>query len=308
MICTQKRREGSALNYLFWNNQRLAGYYNGPGDQTDDELCLRYANEALSLLPTLQRGEIPHYDELCARVLRALTMSIMSDYEAALVEYKVCLAAIRLLHHAGRLDMNDPNVPLMDDVNLWPHTIMRMTIKVKMQNGRPYLTKDEYLDLMKENAYGIYSPSSQKCFNCDETINLLLCAGCSNAWYCGKSCAKKDWKTEHKHRCRSKKYSGTYTLPAPFFQEFLKEIESKDGKGMTDNKNSMGMSIIHLGDDRDFLVLCKDPISGEIFDAPTDEASEFQEGPTLPFLKSNLGGYYQFQGIPANPSQSESQE
>ena len=39
-----------------------------------------------------------------------------------------------------------------------------MTIRLKIQDGvsRPYLTKDEYLDLMKEHAYGIYSPSSQK--------------------------------------------------------------------------------------------------------------------------------------------------
>ena len=46
----------SALNYLFWNNQRLAIYYNGSLETPeicDDELCLQHANEALSLLPKL---------------------------------------------------------------------------------------------------------------------------------------------------------------------------------------------------------------------------------------------------------------
>ena len=52
--------KGSAIGYLFWNNYRLAVYYNGDkGRDYDDELCLRYANEALSLLPQLQEGELP---------------------------------------------------------------------------------------------------------------------------------------------------------------------------------------------------------------------------------------------------------
>jgi hypothetical protein len=273
-------KKGSALSYLFWNNHRLAVYY---GKQTDDELSLRYANEALSLLPTLQRGEIPHYDEVYVRTVRALAKLNMRDYEAALVEYRVCFAAIRLLHHKGRLDMSDPNDKLMGTVNIWPHTFMRMTIQIKIQNGvsRPYLTKDEYLDLMKENAYGIYSPSSQKCFNCGKTKNLLLCSGCSNAWYCGKNCAAKAWKADHKHRCGSKKYSGTLTMPASSIQLVLDEIESKDGV-----RCSMDMSIMNFGD-RDFLVLCKDASSGEIFDALTDETIEIQEGTPMPIINGS---------------------
>lgn len=288
----------SALCYLFWNNYRLAYYYQELGGQTNYEISLRYANEALSLLPTLQKGEIPHYEEVYVRTARALAYFEMMNYEATLVEYRVIFAAIRLLHHEGRLDMSDPNNKLMGMVNVWPHTLMRMTIQIKIQNGvsRPYLTKDEYLDLMKENAYGIYSHSSQKCFNCGKTENLLLCSGCSNAWYCGKSCATKAWKAEHKHRCGSKRYSGTLTIPASFFPTVLGEIESKV-------VHSMGMSILNFGD-RDFLVLCKDPCSGEIFDALTDETIEIQEGIPLFSTKSKLGGYHHFHGVPAkSPSQ-----
>eukprot|EP00985_Skeletonema_marinoi_P021143 scaffold12845_cov141-Skeletonema_marinoi.AAC.1 len=53
------------------------------------------------------------------------------------------------------------------------------------------------------------------------------------------------------------------------------------------------MSILNPGH-RDFLVLCKDPSSGEIFDALTDEKIEIQEGNPLPTISSKLGGYYVF--------------
>ncbi|KAK1737532.1 hypothetical protein QTG54_011818 [Skeletonema marinoi] len=298
----------SALNYLFRNNYYLASYYNYAGERTDDELSLHHVNEALSLLPTLQRGEVPHYDEVLVRTIRALATYCMKDFEAALMEYRVCIAAIRLLHHEGRIDMSDATDKLMNTVNLWPHSILRMTIRIKIQNGvsRPYLTKEEYLDLMKENAYGIYSPSSQKCFHCGNTEKLLLCCGCSNAWYCSKSCATKEWKIDHKRRCGSKRYTGTVTMTASCLQEVLDEIESKDVGPET--VNSLGMSILNFGD-RDFLVLCKDPSSGEIFDALTDETIEMQEGAPLPTLKSKLGGYHVFSGVPSNKSsQAESQE
>ena len=294
---------GSALNYLFWNNYRLALYYhgNGWGERTNDELCLHHVNEALSLLPVLQRGEVPHYDEVLVRTIRASTKFYMNDFESALMECRVCLASIRLLHHEGRIDMSDATDTLMDRVNVWPHAILRMTIRLKIQNGvsRPYLTKDEYLDLMKENAYGIYSPSSQKCFHCGKTGRLLLCSGCSNAWYCGKSCAAKAWKIEHKHVCGSKKYAGTMKMHANSLQRILREIEGKYDDNDKDagrlNANSLGMSILSMPGDRDFLVLCKDPSSGEIFDALTDETIEIQEGIQLPtYISSKLGGYYAF--------------
>lgn len=290
----------SALYYLLWNNFRLALYYNSRGESNDNELSLRHVNEALSLLPTLQRGEIPHYDEVLVRTIRAFATYCTRDFEAALVEYRVCLAAIRLLHSDGKIDMSDANDKIMCYVNTWPHTIIRMTIRLKVQNGvsRPYLTKDEFLDLMKENAYGIYSPSSQKCFHCGKTDRLLLCSGCNNAWYCDKSCAAKDWKLYHKHRCGSKKYSGTMNLHASSLQIIHGEIDRKDDIGYN-KTNSLGISIMNAAD-RDFLVLCKDSSSGEIFDALTDETIELQEGTPWPAVKSKLGGYHVFgpDGVP----------
>jgi len=96
--------KASAAVYQYWNHQRLATYYNGGKDWGhDDELCLRHANEALSLLPQLQRNEIPHYEELLARALRALAQLNMKYYEAALLEYRVVFASIRLLDDSGRI-------------------------------------------------------------------------------------------------------------------------------------------------------------------------------------------------------------
>lgn len=281
---------GSAINFLYWNNYRLAVYHNGEegeGIANNDELCLHYANKALSLLPKLQHGEIPHYDEMKARVLRALAIYLMKDYEAALTEYRVCLAAIRLLDHAGRVDMSDPNDSLMRLVNVWPHTIIRMVIKIKIQNGesRPFFTKDEQLDLMKENAYGIYSPSSRKCINCGEKENLSLCSGCKSVWLCGKSCAKEAWRAGHKHSCGTKPYTGDimgevparevvpYAMPAFTLQNVLSEVEE-------DCEGSLGISMLNMSD-RNFLVLCRDPRSGEIFDALTDQAFKLLAGTTF---------------------------
>ena len=306
--------KASAAVYQYWNHQRLATYYNGGKDWGhDDELCLRHANEALSLLPRLQRNEIPHYEELLARAFRALAKLNMKDYEAALLEYRVVFASIRLLDDAGRINMSDPKNSLMNMVNIWPHTMIRMTIKLKIQNGvqRPYFTKDEYLDLMKELAYGIYSPSSQKCLHCGKTENLSLCSGCKRAWFCDKTCAAKSWKAGHKGSCGPKKYSGDisggeketlvpYAMPAPYLSRVLDELEDKEDEGdIHYTSGSMGVAIINAGD-RNFIALCRDASSGEAFDALTNEAFELMAGRTLPVLSMH-GGTIHFHSHPDDP-------
>ena len=306
----------TSARYLFWNNQRLSVYYNGGlGREQDDELCLHYTNKALSLLPPLRMNDIPHYDELFARNMRALATALMGDYESALVEYRVCLASVRLLHHAGRLDMSNPKDMIMKNVNIWPHMMIRMMIKVKIQNGisRPYFTKDESLDVMKEFAYGIYSPKAQQCTNCGKTEKLSLCAGCKGAWFCGKSCAKDAWKAGHKQRCGLKKYYGDilgeekeevvpFMMPSFALQKVLDEIEGKDVDELT-GEDALGISMLNLGD-RNFLVLCKDPNSGETFDALTDETFDLQVGTTIT-RGSKWGGTIHFHCMPEKPPKSE---
>ena len=307
---------GSALNYLFWNNQRLGAYYTGGmgglgGEQNEQhvELSLQYTNQALSLLPKLREGEIPHREELYTRIERAEAMLFMKDYDAALVEFRVVVAGIRLLDHAGIIDMGNSNDDLVKRVNIWPHTMIRMTIKLKQRNGvpRPYFMKDEYLDLMKELAYGIYSPQSQKCINCGSTEKLSLCSGCKGAWFCDKSCAKKAWKAGHKDKCGAKKYTGDmmgqkqtivpFCVPADYLRKILDELLDKEAEGdMNYITGSMGISILNCGD-RNFLVLCRDSSSGEIFDAFTDQPFQLLEGTTIP-LGSKMGHAVNFACIP----------
>ena len=309
----------SALNYLFWNNQRLAIYYNGSLETPeicDDELCLQHANEALSLLPKLQEGETPHKCEMFARTLRASAHYCMKDYEVALVEYRVVLAAIRLLDHAGRLDISNPNDPLVKIVNIWPHTIIRMTIKLKIQKGlpRPYFTIDEYLDLMKELAYGVYSPSSQKCLTCGKTENLSLCSRCKEAWFCDTSCAKEAWKAGHKQNCRCKKYTGDimgkeqtvipFMMPSNNLRTVLGEIDDIDeidDQKAVKSSTALGIAMINTVD-RNFLVLCRDPSSGEIFDALTDQTFQLQEGRTI---TRGSGSAIHFHCLPVDPRGGE---
>ena len=88
-------------------------------------------------------------------------------------------------------------------------------------------------------------------------------------------------------------------MHANSLQLLLREIEGKYDDNDKDagrlKANSLGMSILSMPGDRDFLVLCKDPSSGEIFDALTDETIEIQEGILLPtYISSKLGGYYVF--------------
>ena len=225
------------------------------------------------------------------------------------MEFRVVVAGICLLDHAGIIDMGNSNDDLVKRVNIWPHTMIRMTIKLKQRNGvpRPYFMKDEYLDLMKELAYGIYSPQSQKCINCGCTEKLSLCSGCKGAWLCDKSCAKMAWKAGHKDSCGAKKYTGDmmgqkqtivpFCVPADYLRKILDELLDKEAEGdMNYITGSMGISILNCGD-RNFLVLCRDSSSGEIFDAFTDQPFQLLEGTTIP-LGSKMGHAVNFACIP----------
>ena len=298
--------KGSAAVYQYWNHERLA--VNHTSYTKKDELCLQHANEALSLLPQLQRNEIPHFEELHARIMRATAMLCMKDYKSTLLEYRVVLASIRLLDDAGRINMSDPNNSIMEKVNIWPHTMIRMTIKLKMQNGiqRPYFTKEEHLDLMKELAYGIYSPSSQKCTCCGKTENLSLCSGCKDAWFCDKACAAKCWKAGHKDKCGTMKYSGDklgqvqegavpFAIPAPFLTNILAELDEDTEKG----KDSMGIPMLNVTD-RNFLVFARDPTSGEVFEVFSDQVFDLMVGRTIT-RGSQFGGTMCFHCLPDDP-------
>lgn len=60
----------------------------------------RHIDKALALIPTLRAGERPHESEVMARVFRAKALhKKLGDISGAIAEYRVCLAAIRLLDY-----------------------------------------------------------------------------------------------------------------------------------------------------------------------------------------------------------------
>jgi len=197
----------------FWMNYRIGNSFIG-GKTEDFESGLEHIDRALSLIPPLREGEMPHESEVLARVFRARALQNLGDISGALAEYRVCLAAIRLLDYHGKLDMNDPDHILIKKTTNFTSIIIGLTIESKIQEGgcRPYFSHDERLDLMKELGIGMYSDNSLKCGCCGKTDlelatlkkKLVLCANCKGVWYCGRECQKEAWKKGHSKICGEK--------------------------------------------------------------------------------------------------------
>lgn len=68
---------------------------------------LQHIDVALSLLPPLKKGEMPDSNKVLARVYRAIAFEKLGDTDHALLEFRIRLAAIRLLDHSGKVDMSD---------------------------------------------------------------------------------------------------------------------------------------------------------------------------------------------------------
>ena len=135
----------------FWMNYRIGN--NHLSDKVSDfETGLKYIDKALSFIPPLRAGEMPHENEVMARVFRAKALQKLGDVSGAIAEYRVCLAAIRLLDYHGKVDMNRSNHILISKTTNFTSILLGLTVEQKIQEGadRPYFTHDERLDLMKE--------------------------------------------------------------------------------------------------------------------------------------------------------------
>jgi hypothetical protein len=57
---------------------------------------------------------------------------------------------------------------------------------------------------MQSNRQGLRGCASEHCFETDTIqTQLKACGRCRNAFYCSTLCQTSDWKTRHKHMCRS---------------------------------------------------------------------------------------------------------
>lgn len=71
---------------LFLNLYRLSTCFYSLGDHKQS---LKYANEALSLLPPLGKDEMPYKYEVYARMNRAQSLFVLKDYENALNDFRL---------------------------------------------------------------------------------------------------------------------------------------------------------------------------------------------------------------------------
>ena len=243
----------------FWNTYRIATVLANRDKPVDS---LRYVDEALSLLPPLRKGDMPHKWEVMTRIYRAYAKYDLKDYQGALNENRICLAAVRLLAFQGKVDMEDSNDILVRKTNGMTNQIIRSLMHIKLMKGiqRPLFSTKERLDLMEELNFGVYSADRFKCNCCQKTapeVQLSLCSACSDVWYCGNECAKKAWKAGHKKSCGHPHFDSGADPPIFSSEEF-----DEDGFCL--------LSSVLSGDGNQ-LIICKDKESGELFEALTDE-------------------------------------
>jgi len=254
----------------FWMNYRMGNSFIG-GKTADFESGLEHIDRALSLIPPLREGEMPHESEVLARVFRARAVQNLGDISGALAEYRVCLAAIRLLDYHGKVDMNKSKDILISKTTNFTSIIIGLTIESKIQEGanRPYFSHDERLDLMKELGYGMYSDNSLKCGCCGKTDlelaklkkKLVLCATCKGVWYCGRECQKEAWKKGgHGKICGKTPDVQTKQVSFASYAQLI----------------SGGLCFYRDKHDPSILVFIKDKSTDQTFDALTDQQYEIE--------------------------------
>ncbi len=255
----------------FWMNYRIGNSYMA--ERTKDfKSGLEYIDRALTLIPPLRVGEMPHECEVLARVFRAKALEKMGDIHGAIAEYRICLAAIRLLDHHGKVDMNDSKHMLIGKMRNFSSILLGLIVEQKILEGasRPYFSHDERLDLMKELGLGLYSDNGLQCSCCGETDSelaklkkkLVLCANCKGVWYCGRECQKKAWKNGHNKSCGK-----TPDLQTEHVSE-LSSAQLKLGR----------LCLFRKKHDSSILVLLRDKSNDQIFDALTDQEYELDVG------------------------------
>ena len=266
--------ESNGLTMLkYWCLYRVASYYIG---NKKPELCLEYATKALLLLPPLQIGELPHQHEVLVRLYRYMALEKLGYDEQSLAECRMLIAAIRLLHHEGRVDMNDPGDILISKSDVLPFSLIQHTVNSKMKKEgtmRPYFTQSERVKLWKELGVGLYSKDRYKCHTCGKTNGaegekLSLCSRCNDVWYCSIDCSRKGWKGGHKQSCGLLPVNVPMKLSTVMYAQVITPLLF--GK----------VSIVDSSGSNYLLALAQEDSDGEIFDVLTDIVVHIEEDPS----------------------------
>ncbi len=259
------------------------------------EAGLRHIDRALTLIPPLRVGEMPHECEVMARVFRAKALKKLGDIPGAIAEYRICLAAIRLLDHHGKVDMNDSKHILIGKTTNFTAVLLGLTVEQKILEGatRPYFSHDERLDLMKELGFGMYSNNGLKCSCCGKTDlelaklkkKLELCSNCKGVWYCGRECQKKAWKNGHSKSCGK----------TPELQQMMQGTSGLELQVSFTSSAQLKLGHVCLfrkKHDSSILILMKDKSTDQIFDVLTDQEHELDVGGGEDVLRETSTEYY----------------
>jgi hypothetical protein len=139
-------------------------------------------NEALSLIPPLVEGTIPHPYEVVFRSYRANALMEKGDLSSSLDDFRSRAAAIRLRIYDDQVARPEALEFLTRKCAGIVTFIVQLQTKFKVQNKakRPFFTTEELNDLEKELGIGLYSKGEYKCGKCDTTpdqVKPVLCSG-----------------------------------------------------------------------------------------------------------------------------------
>lgn len=158
-----------------------------------------------------------------------------------------------------------PSHPVRSDIV----TVM-LSVKVKLRLAdvgfkRPLFTKKEIENLECSLRIGIYSDENHRCLACGSTNeDLLLCRGCSHAWFCNTSCQRSAWK-KHKPNC----------YPKVRMVVFPDEVKDRLDRIATEDATKV-CNVFNAGGG-DYVVALCDPSTGHYFNALNDCRLYFQQ-------------------------------
>jgi len=147
---------------------------------------------------------------------------------------------------------------------LLKRTVQQKILEMKESGNfsRPIFSQNDRRDLEKTVGRSLFAKGfSYTCMHCGKLgtqpgVTLRSCSECEQAWFCGRPCQKKEWKS-HRKDCK-------LSVPRPLvWKDDMKETTMKE---ISEKLAHCGTS----GGDGEFVFAVRDPATGRIFDAIRD--------------------------------------
>ncbi|GFH55685.1 hypothetical protein CTEN210_12161 [Chaetoceros tenuissimus] len=227
----------------------------------DADECIRivrFPEFITSLAPTMKANPMAIFASANSVEMNLMLMNRGRSYQY-LEEYELAMNDFKALCSRKRMDSpqswNQP--PTLRDATMECLNTATL-IKLRDKVPRPHYTKEELEKFEKEVGLGLYSAEKFLCGFCrakqSNEVNLRLCAGCNNAWFCSQECLKKAWKTGHKAKCEPKK-SPVFSISIELITKITKEVKETGFSGFSTSDQC--------------YMICQDE-NGEYFDSLSD--------------------------------------